>query len=277
MLLIAALDNNPFAIIYKANEDCYINRRNIMTHHLNDKFILYLNTALAIENAAIERLQSRIQLTILEDAKQQLQHHLEETREQQDRLLQQITKLGGTPTQEKAKLPISSPPESIAKTMENTMMTSNEERELNESIQDTIIENAEVTGYNMLIQMALKMNMADAIPSLRQNLNEEEEMFGWLRANAPAMFAKLWPQIERERLDLNSEVPSSSSSSSPPTIQDSQQKEDDEKYKGGSTTRHGGHLTVTTEAVSDRGNIAAAEDTVAEQKRDRKRNKTSTE
>ena len=240
-----------------------------MTHHLNDKFILYLNTALAMENAAIERLQSRIKRTILEDAKQQLQHHLEETREQQDRLRQQITKLGGTPTQEKAKLPISSPPESIAKTMENTMMTSNEERELNESIQDTIIENAEVTGYNMLIQMALKMNVADAIPSLRQNLNEEEEMFGWLRANAPAMFAKLWPQIESEPLSLNS-----GSSSSQTTTQDPKQKEDDEKFKGGSKTRHGGHLTVTTEAVSDRGNIAA--DTIAEQKRDQRKRKNNT-
>jgi hypothetical protein len=33
-----------------------------------------------MENAALERVQSRIQQTILEDAKQQLQHHLEETR-----------------------------------------------------------------------------------------------------------------------------------------------------------------------------------------------------
>jgi hypothetical protein len=46
--------------------------------------------------------------------------------------------------------------------------------------------------------MAVKINVPDAIPSLRQNLNEEEEMFGWLRANSPAMFAKLWPQIEDE-------------------------------------------------------------------------------
>src|ERR687890_1933082 len=240
-----------------------------MTHHLNDKFILYLNTALAIENAAIERLQSRIKLTILEDAKQQLQHHLEETREQQDRLRQQITKLGGIPTQEKAKLPISSPPESIVKIMQNTTMTSTEERELNESIQDTIIENAEVTGYNMLIQMALKMNVADAIPSLRQNLNEEEEMFGWLRANAPAMFAKLWPQIEGESSSLNLE-PSSSSSPTPATMQEQQQQE----FKGGSRARHGGHLTVTTEAVSDRGNTAI--NTLAEQKRDQRRRKANT-
>jgi transposase-like protein len=43
--------------------------------------------------------------------------------------------------------------------------------------------------------MAEKMNIGDAIPSLRQSLHEEEKMFGWLRANAPAMFAKLWPEI----------------------------------------------------------------------------------
>jgi ferritin-like metal-binding protein YciE len=246
-----------------------------MTHHLNDKFVFYLNIALAAENSALERLQSRIQQTILEDAKQQLQHHLEETMEQQDRLRQLITKLGGTPTQEKAKLPISSPPESIAKTMENAMMTSAAERELKESIQDTIIENAEVTGYTMLIQMAVKMNVADAIPSLRQNLNEEEEMFGWLRANAPAMFAKLWPQIEVESSSLNLES-SSSSSPTPATTPDQQQQEEeeDEKFKGGSTTRHGGHLTVTTEAVSDRAaNITA--DTVAERRKNKKRYKTT--
>ena len=241
-----------------------------MTHHLNDKFVFYLNIALAAENSALERLQSRIQQTILEDAKQQLQHHLEETIEQQDRLRQLITKFGGTPTQEKAKLPIASPPESIAKTMENTMMTSAAERELKESIQDTIIENAEVTGYTMLIQMAVKMNVADAIPSLRQNLNEEEEMFGWLRANAPAIFAKLWPQVEAESSSLN--LKPSSLSPTPTTTQEQQQLEeedDDEKFKGGSTARHGGHLTVTTEAVSDRANITA--DTIAEGKRDQKK------
>jgi ferritin-like metal-binding protein YciE len=33
----------------------------------------------------------------------------------------------------------------------------------------------------MLIQWAVKLNIAvDAIPLLRQNLQEEEEMFGWM-------------------------------------------------------------------------------------------------
>ena len=113
-----------------------------MTRYLNNKFVLYLNDALAMENAALERVQSRIQKTILEDAKQQLQHHLEETREQQDRLRQIITNLGGTPTKEKAGLPILTSPESILNTMKNTMTLA--EIELKESEQDTIIEKPEI-------------------------------------------------------------------------------------------------------------------------------------
>jgi ferritin-like metal-binding protein YciE len=166
-----------------------------MTHHQQDKFLLYLNSSLAMENAALERVQRRVQQTILEDARQQLQNHLEETKQHQDRLQQLITKLGGSPTQEKGQLPIAMPPDSIRNIIHSSMKSA--EQELMQSVEDTIVESAEVTGYNLLIQMAGKMNnMADAILSLRQSLYEEENMFAWLRANAPAMFAKLWPEIE---------------------------------------------------------------------------------
>jgi ferritin-like metal-binding protein YciE len=166
-----------------------------MTRHLHDKLLLYLNSSLAMENAALERVQRRVQQTILEDARQQLQKHLEETKEHQDRLSQLITKLGGSPTQEKGQLPIAMPPDSIRNVMHPSMTSA--EQELMQSVEDTIVDSAEIIGYNLLIQMAGKMNnMADAILSLRQSLQEEEKMFIWLRANAPTMFAKLWPQIE---------------------------------------------------------------------------------
>ncbi|MGB6673059.1 MAG: hypothetical protein WBE34_11540 [Candidatus Nitrosopolaris sp.] len=35
-----------------------------------------MNSALAMENAALERVQTRVQQTILEEAKPLLQHHL---------------------------------------------------------------------------------------------------------------------------------------------------------------------------------------------------------
>lgn len=181
-----------------------------MTHHLHDKFLLYLNSSLAMENAALERIQRRVQQTILEDAKQQLQRHLEETKQHQDRLRQLVTKMQGTPTQEKGELPIARPPESMRNVMHPSMSAA--EQELMQSVEDTIVENAEVTGYNLLIQMAEKMNIGDAIPSLAQSLQDEEKMLGWLRANAPAMFAKLWPQIEE------SSSSSSTTASSPSQI-----------------------------------------------------------
>jgi ferritin-like metal-binding protein YciE len=170
-----------------------------MTHFQSDKFILYLNSSLAMENAAVERVQRRVQQTILEDAKQQLQLHLEETRQHQNRLMQLIKKLGGTATQERGELPLAIPPQSLRNLIHSSMNAA--EQELMQSVEDTIVENAEIIGYNLLIQMAEKMNIGDAIPSLRQSLHEEEKMFGWLRANAPAMFAKLWPQIASPSTD----------------------------------------------------------------------------
>jgi ferritin-like metal-binding protein YciE len=171
-----------------------------MRQDLRDKFILYLNSALAMENAALERVQRRIEQTVLEDVKQQLQRHLEETKQHQDRLRRIISNIGTgvdelTPTDEKGQLPIAIPPQSIMDRI-HASRTSLAEQDLMQSVEDMIVENAEVTGYNLLIQMAEKMNMGDTIPYLRQSLDEEERMFGWLRANTPAMFAKLWPQVD---------------------------------------------------------------------------------
>ena len=72
------------------------------------------------------------------------------------------------------------------------------EWELKYTEQDAIIENAEVVGYNMLIQWAIKVNVDNVIPSLMQNLKEEEDMRMWLRANTPKLFAESWPKIEEE-------------------------------------------------------------------------------
>ena len=169
-----------------------------MTQDMHNKFILYLNSALAMENAALERVQRRIEQTVLEDVKEQLQRHLHETKQHQDRLRQIIKNIGAgatTPTEERGQLPIATPPQSIMDKI-HTSRTSAAEQDLMQSVEDIIVENAEVIGYNLLIQMAEKINFGDTIPYLRQSLDEEERMFGWLRANAPAIFAKLWPQID---------------------------------------------------------------------------------
>jgi ferritin-like metal-binding protein YciE len=162
------------------------------------KLALHLNEALAIENAAIQRLQSRIKQTKVENVRQRLQAHLEETKKQQDRLKQLISGLGNgqksSATKDKAQLPIPTPPRSLTN-MFGRMMTS-AESELIAAKEDAIVENAEIILYDMLTHLAERMNATHAIAILSESLSEERAMADWIRTNTPDMVAQLWPEIE---------------------------------------------------------------------------------
>ncbi|MFL6327508.1 MAG: DUF892 family protein [Nitrososphaeraceae archaeon] len=162
------------------------------------KLTLHLNEALAIENAAIQRLQSRIKQTKMENVKQRLQAHLEETKRQQDRLKQLISDLGNgqknAATKDKAQLPIPTSPKSLTNIF-GRMMTS-AEYELIAAKEDAIVENAEIILYDMLTHLAERMNAANAIAILSESLSEERAMADWIKTNTPDMVAELWPEIE---------------------------------------------------------------------------------
>jgi ferritin-like metal-binding protein YciE len=162
---------------------------------LNEKLGVYLNEALSIENASIQRLQSRIKQTRLQDAKQQLQHHLEETKEQQKRLRQLITNLGGKPTKEKAQLPILSPPKSLMNTLRSHSTAA--ENDLKGAKEDAVVENAEIAVYDLLTHLLQKTPVdGEAVSVLTQSLGEEKSMAEWIRSNTPIMLTQLWPDIE---------------------------------------------------------------------------------
>ena len=161
---------------------------------LEEKLAQYLNETLSFENAAVSRLHSRIKEVQLEDAKRQLQQHLEETREQQNRLKQLITSLGARPTNDSGQLPTLVPPRTLANTLKRAMTSA--EQQIKSAKEDLVIENAEVTMYDTLLQLAQLMNAGDAIPVLTQNLAEERAMADWIRANTPAMITQLYPEIQ---------------------------------------------------------------------------------
>ncbi|MFL6321283.1 MAG: DUF892 family protein [Nitrososphaeraceae archaeon] len=162
------------------------------------KLTLHLNEALAIENAAVQRLQSRIKQTKIENVKQRLQAHLEETKKQQDRLKQLISDLGNgqksAATKDKAQLPIPTPPKSLINIFGRTMTSA--ESELIAAKEDAIVENAEIILYDMLTHLAERMNAANAIAILSESLSEEKAMADWIKTNTPDMVAQLWPEIE---------------------------------------------------------------------------------
>jgi ferritin-like metal-binding protein YciE len=164
----------------------------------NQKLVLHLNEALAIENAAIQRLQSRIKQTRIENVKKRLQVHLEETKGQQDRLRQLISDLNtgqkNAATRAKAQLPIPTPPKSLTNIVQR--ITTDAESELKAAKEDAIVENAEIILYDMLTHLAERMNAANAISILSESLSEERAMADWIKTNTPDMVAQLWPEIE---------------------------------------------------------------------------------
>ena len=163
---------------------------------MKQKFILELNGVLAMENAGIERLQTRIEEVTLQQAKQRMQHHLQESKEHQKRLQQLISNIGGSPTQERLGLPLPSYPQSMMEMMNKSM--TKQEWELKKAEEDMIVEDAEVICYDMLIQKAKMAGGAflTTIEQLSQNRKDEASMVDWIKTNSPGMLAELWPKIQ---------------------------------------------------------------------------------
>ena len=173
---------------------------------MKGKLVQYFNEALAMENAATDRIQSRINETPVEQTKQQLQYHLEQTFQQQERLRNILTKLGGEPTTVKAILPKLMPinrdtTSNTAKETDKSLLRSESkeavdaERELIQTKEDALIENAEIVSYKMLIHMAQEIGLPDAVAPLSKSLQEETAMVNFIMGNAPLLLRLMLPKL----------------------------------------------------------------------------------
>jgi ferritin-like metal-binding protein YciE len=173
---------------------------------MKQKLVQFFNEALAMENAAVDRNETRMSETPIPLVKQQLQYHLEQTFIQQDRLRTIITNLGGSPTSAKAALPKMLPMD--MDTMSNTVKETakslvsskskdrvDAEHELLQTKQDAIIENAEIVTYKMLMEISQKVGLLEALPLLQQSLLEETAMENFIVSSAPMALTMLWPEL----------------------------------------------------------------------------------
>ncbi len=177
------------------------------------KYIEFLNEALSAENAADDRITSRIDQTSIPELKQRLQQHLEETHNQLERLTQVVNRLGGKPTDTKAHLPLLDSPSTmmIKKTIKDSLESTTdyekenplpEEMELLQVKQDALVEGAEIVGYETLIEITQRINSLpddgngnEIILALKQSLQEEKDMHKWCKNNMPMAVGILLPKI----------------------------------------------------------------------------------
>jgi ferritin-like metal-binding protein YciE len=159
-----------------------------------------------------------------------LQYHYEQTLQQQERLKTIITNLGGTPTENKAVLPklmpsdsnmtttAASPPslsssstdtakptdKSIesSESKEMMMMMTDAEKELIDTKTDAIIENSEIVSYKILMEIAENVGLKDALPTLKQSLQEETAMVNFIIGNTPLVLRLMLPKLELGLADI---------------------------------------------------------------------------
>lgn len=173
---------------------------------MKQKLVQYFNEALAMENAAVDRNQTRMSETPIPLVKQQLQYHLEQTFEQQDRLKTIITNLGGSPTSAKAALPKMLPMDmdtlsnTVKETAKSLVSSKSKDRvdaeyELIQTKQDAIIENAEIVTYKVLMEISQKVGLLEALPLLQQSLLEETAMENFIVSTTPMALTMLWPEL----------------------------------------------------------------------------------
>jgi ferritin-like metal-binding protein YciE len=173
---------------------------------MKQKLVQYFNEALAMENAAVDRNQTRMSETPIPLVKQQLQYHLEQTFVQQARLRTIITNLGGSPTSAKAALPKMLPTDmdtvsnTVKETAKSLVSSKSKDRvdaehELIQTKQDAIIENAEIVSYKMLMEISQKAGLLEALPLLQQSLLEETAMENFILSITPMALTMLWPEL----------------------------------------------------------------------------------
>jgi class 3 adenylate cyclase/ferritin-like metal-binding protein YciE len=170
-----------------------------------------LNQALSTENASVDRIISRIDQTPIQEVKQRLKQHLEETHIQKSRLERIITQLGGKPTDAKADLSRSNPPTTMtmrknfpkaaeSKTEGNSRENSTlEEDELVQMKQDFIIEHDELVAYESLIRRTMQITdtpqQHEITFLLEKSMREEESIAYWYKIHTPLILDNLWPKI----------------------------------------------------------------------------------
>lgn len=194
-----------------SNSENYDNNSNRIQSELD--LVRELNDLLSITNAAALRVASRIDKTPIQEVKQILRKHLNETNMQKIRLKEIIRQFGIEPTNANADLSLSFVSTNTTtiplqiRISENTKIGAQnkstkhflpEENELVQMRQDFTINHDELVAYESLIRKMQIMKIPhqqENLSLLEKSMKEEESMVYWYKMHTPLILDNLWPKV----------------------------------------------------------------------------------
>jgi class 3 adenylate cyclase len=192
-----------------------------MIQKINDyqikNLVKYLDKALILENAALERLPIRINETSIEEVRQRMIPHFKHTVNQKNKLKQIILDIEKRYKHLDLNILQAQIVSETNNSIKNSFQTSGkildaqnknliendktsipEEVEFEKIKQDYLIEYDELTAYETLIQIAevTEFDSKEAVMKILNDHKQEEEfMIYWFQVHAPVILDNLWPKM----------------------------------------------------------------------------------
>ena len=163
-----------------------------MANTEQERYILHLNHALAMESALIDYLERRSHEVSVQDVRHQILQHRDETVRHRDTVREIIQSLGGEPTSTKANIQPPVTPGMLGKVL-TALESEKEDRMLLESMADFSVAHYEAGLYQALALIARNLGFeghAGRFDAIRQ---QEESMAGFISKSMPQAINTAFP------------------------------------------------------------------------------------
>lgn len=167
-----------------------------LTSGEQDRYILHLNHALAMESALIDHLEKRAAAAPHPHVRDKLLLHREQTREHAHRVRAIIQSLSGEPTATKAVVQPPITPSMLGKVM-TALESEKADHLLSEDLADYAVEHYEAALYSGLALIARNLGFPEHASQFELIRKQELEMAEFIAAGQPDAIREAFPPASR--------------------------------------------------------------------------------
>lgn len=161
-----------------------------------ERYILHLNHALAMESALVDHLEKRANEIPVQEVRQRILQHRDETVQHRDTVRGIIESLSGEPTSTKANIQPPVTPGMLGKVI-TALEAEKEDRMLLETLADYSVEHYEAGAYMALAQIARNLGHPDHASRFDTIRQQEESMAAFLGKAAPHAIDTIFPPVRK--------------------------------------------------------------------------------